>query len=317
MKKLLLPIVLLIALTSGVKSQKNLNISVTPFELHKDSPPMGPVSKRIIEIFCYTADKAVEFELGSPRIKRNGIKYENRANKKNAWIALEHKFDVVSVGEGTNAIISGTVFYGENRRTTTTMKLYFAKAREKGTGKAVFYETNVVRKKKSINFIEEEEKVDRMIRRMTRKLLGQRVFNTNAAYAVTGGGLVLTAIGTSLFVDSNRRYKIYKKHPYVLDPVYNRFKSQVESRKSYFKDLKRKERISYVLGGLGIAMSIFGTYEIVINKKDNERIFDEIYNGIIADIPKSQPNTLSISSDLNYSPITSRANPQAKLVYRF
>ncbi len=337
MKKTFFISIFLITLISGVFAQNvDLTIDTREFSLDKQSAPMGPKTKTTIEEFLIDAPTAVRDELGAPRYARQGIRYVDRTNRGNALIALKNSYDItaegkrkivtqrVEIGAGTNAIISGSVFYGENKKTKIAMKLYLPKGTNEETGEPIFYphETNVVRTRKSVNFIEEDEKVDRMIRRMTRRLLGQRLLKPSQSYAVTGAGLTLVGTGAVLYVNSNRRYhNIYKEHRYILDTVYDDFKDENDEdnnpRQAYFDEkIKKPETLSFVLGGLGIAMTTLGTYEIILNRKDKRRIFNEI-NDIIGAETSQSKRTLSISSDIVYNPFTLRTDPQLKLTYRF
>jgi len=317
MKKTFFISIFLITLISGAFAQDiDLTIDTREFSLDKESAPMGPKTKSIINEFLVDAPTAIRDELGAPRYARQGIRYVDRTNTGNALMALKNSYNISSTGKktitaqpikiglGTNAIISGSVFYGENKKTKIALKLYLPKGRNEKTGELIFYphETNVVRTRKSVNFIEEDDKMDRMIRRMTRRLLGQRLLKPSQSYAITGAGLVLTGTGAVLYINSNRKYhNIYKKHPYVLDTVYDNYKDANEDddrRQAYFDDqIKKPQILSFVLGGLGIAMT-------------------EIDDVIGEETSKSN-RILSISSDIAYNPFTMRTDPQLKLTYHF
>jgi len=297
--------------------KKQLEVAVTPFKLYDESELPGPANKRIINQFRLEADKAVKFELGSSRYSRKNIKYSDPVNLENAFLALSDKYENIKIAEGNNSIISGMVFYNENKKSQIVMKLYILKGKDKSTQQPVFFESNVVRRKKSTNFLEKDEKVDRMVRRMTRKLLGQRIISKNQSYMVTGAGLVMTGMGVALFANSSKRHNVYKDNPDIFAPAFDRFQDEPNPREAYFNALKRTERLSYLAGLMGIATTTFGIYEIAVHQKDTKRIFDELADIPMSSITPPPPTSIVIGTDVFVNPTTSQTIPKLKLTYNF
>lgn len=298
-----------------------MRIDTREFILDPNSSLVLPNTQSNLNKFMEDAPTEIKAELKKNRYKSKidvieQAAYENALLSYNNSI-LEGKIKVreIQVKKGANAVVSGVVLFRENKRPQISMGLYMRKAIGKDT--VYIQNTKSIMTRKSINFLERDEKAGRMIRRMTRKLLGQGLLTTQAEYAVTGAGVALLGAGTVLFVSSNNRYKTYEKHPYVLDPVFDEFSGREDPREAFYEDLKKDERLSFVMGGLGLAMTAFGTYEIILSKKSKNNVYDYLIDDGLSFEDSKSEHTLTIGSDISYNPITTRTDPELKLTYRF
>jgi len=329
MKKFLLINILLMVFFADAYSQ--LKVHTREFAKDPDSSPLLPRTKVTIDEFRKDAPKDVKAELDRG-VYRGKIEVIRAVGTEDAQFSyksttLDGKTTIstpepIQITEDANAIISGSVLYRENKKLEIRLSLYVPKiVSKKGSAVAdTIYmpnAKNTIIKRKSLNFIEEEEKAARMIRRMTRRLVGQGLLTTQAEYAVTGAGLVLTGIGTALYINSDNRYKVYEDNRYELHPKFAEFSDSENWRQAYFDDLKRKERLSFITGGIGLAMTAFGTYEIMLRRKSKNKVYGYLVDDDLSfEDPKSR-HTLTIGSDINYNPITTQTDPQLKLTYRF
>lgn len=338
MKNLLATMFLSFIVLIGLSAQnkERLFIDTDKFTLNSTTNTLVPGSSNYntIEQFKKVSKVDVRLELIKNKYKEDRILASDRSDvitayrvstyngelirNENGNVSMENKMEI---GVNTNAVISGEMIYSENRKVDIIMKFYIRKDELDylKTDVPVFIaeEINSVSVSKSTNFLEEEERAKKLARRMTRKLLGKGYLTKTQEYVVTGSGLILTGVGTALFLNSNSRYQIYKDKPYELDLVYNNFKNEENPRQAHYEALKRTERLSYVTGGLGIALTTFGAYEIILDKKRSKRIYDALNSSLITNNTSESQHTLTVSSDFNYNPITAQTSPQLKLKYRF
>jgi len=337
MKNLLSTVLFSVAILTGIFAQKKetLFIDTDKFDLISTTNSLVKDSKnyRILESFRKEAVTDVRQELNSRKYIESNVQVSDRnilikayrvssdngviVRNKNGKVNVENEMEI---GANTNSVISGELIYSESRKVDVVMKLYIRKDQhDLVTDKVVFTseKINAITMSRSMDFLEEEDKAERLVRKMTRKLLGKGFLTKTGEYVVTGSGIVLTGLGTALFLNSNSRYQTYKDYPYVLDPVYDRFKNEEKPRQAYYESLKRTETMSYITGGLGIVLTAFGTYEIILDKKRSGKIYDVVNSNLRTDNSSKPQHTLTISSDINYNPITTQTNPQLKLTYRF